>query len=157
MRGDEPPPRVGRLTKRPDFVAAAQGRRFHTERMTVQGLVRPGDAGGAPAATGLRVGLTVTKRVGHAVERNRIKRRLRRAVLDASPPRADMPVDVVVIARRDALTAEYRTLVEDLERALKVVTKPKSATTAGPGRPRATDRSRDPSPTGDERRGPSHA
>ncbi len=168
MSGDESPPPVGRLTKRPDFVAAAQGRRFHTERMTVQGRVRARDAGarsgdGRPAAASgpeaarLRVGFTVTKRVGHAVERNRIRRRLRRAVLDARPPRPDMPVDVVVIARRDALTAEYRTLVEDLERALKVVTKPKSATTAGPGRPRATDRSRDPSPTGDERRGPSHA
>jgi ribonuclease P protein component len=137
--------------------------------MTVQGRVRPGDAG-APAGGGtaagearLRIGFTVTKRVGHAVERNRIRRRLRRAVLDARPPRPDMPVDVVVIARRDALTAEYRVLVEDLERALKVVTRLKNATAAGaagaggPGRPRTPDRSRDPSPTGDERRGPSHA
>jgi ribonuclease P protein component len=171
MRGDETPPPVGRLTKRPDFVAAAQGRRFHTERMTVQGRVRPGDAGAragsgdraagdSPGEARLRVGFTVTKRVGHAVERNRIRRRLRRAVLDARPPRPDMPVDVVVIARRDALTAEYRVLVEDLERALKVVTRPKNATAAGaagPGRPRTPDRSRDPSPTGDERRGPSHA
>ena len=65
---------LGRLTKRPDFVAAASGRRFHTERMTVQARLREG------SGLGLRFGLTVTKRVGHATERNRIKRRLRAAI-----------------------------------------------------------------------------
>ncbi|MFD0464270.1 ribonuclease P protein component [Microvirga aerilata] len=65
---------LGRLTKRPDFVAAASGRRFHTERMTVQARLREG------SGLGLRFGLTVTKRVGHATERNRIKRRLRAAL-----------------------------------------------------------------------------
>ncbi len=71
---------VGRLTKRPDFVAAASGRRFHTERMTVQGRLRERDE------LGLRFGLTVTKKVGHATERNRIKRRLRAAVQEAAEP-----------------------------------------------------------------------
>jgi ribonuclease P protein component len=63
----------GRLTKRRDFLAAATGRRFHTERMTVQGRLRDD-------AEGMRIGFTLTKRVGNAVERNRIKRRLRAAV-----------------------------------------------------------------------------
>ena len=49
---------VGRLTKRPEFLAAATGRRFHTERMSLQGRVRDPDEGLA----GLRIGLTVTKR-----------------------------------------------------------------------------------------------
>lgn len=61
-----------RLKKRTDFVAAASGRRFHTERMSVQGRRRDDDGG-------VRIGLTVTKRVGHATERTRIKRRLREA------------------------------------------------------------------------------
>ncbi len=125
MRGDEPPPPVGRLTKRPDFVAAAQGRRFHTERMTVQGRIRTeADAGG------LRVGLTVTRKVGHATERNRIKRRLREAVKQALTAHADRAMDLVVIARRPALAADYAALVDDLARALHVTSKPKAPASA---------------------------
>jgi ribonuclease P protein component len=131
---------VGRLTKRPDFVAAASGRRFHTERMTVQGRLR-GDDG-----RGLRVGLTVTKKVGHATERNRIKRRLRTAVQLAAVEYLDARTDVVVIGRRDILTADYRLLIDDLRRALRVVTKPKSARPAEPS-----------PPTDGERRGTPHA
>jgi ribonuclease P protein component len=131
---------VGRLTKRPDFVAAASGRRFHTERMTVQGRLRGDDA------LGLRVGLTVTKKVGHATERNRIKRRLRTAVQLAAAEYLDARTDVVVIGRRDILTADYRLLIDDLRRALRVVTKPKSLRPAEP-----------PPPTDGERRGTSHA
>jgi len=123
---------VGRLTKRAEFVAAASGRRFHTERMTVQGRLRdetgPG-ASGASCLAGpfLRIGLTVTKRVGHAPERNRIKRRLRTACRLAAPDLASVAADVVVVGRRDILTAAYATLVDDLRRALRVVTKPRTA------------------------------
>jgi ribonuclease P protein component len=131
---------IGRLTKRSDFVAAASGRRFHTERMTVQGRLRGQDR------VGLRIGLTVTKKVGHATERNRIKRRLRAAVQAAGAAHAKLDVDVVVIGRRDILTADYRVLLEDLRRALAVVTKPRSA------RPGTSLPS-----TGDDRRGTSHA
>src|SRR3954470_4771898 len=131
---------VGRLTKRPDFVAAASGRRFHTERMTVQGRLRSDDG------QGLRVGLTVTKKVGHATERNRIKRRLRNAVRLAAADYLDARTDVVVIGRRDILTTDYRLLIDDLRRALRVVTKPKSARPAEPS-----------PPTDGERRGTSHA
>jgi ribonuclease P protein component len=111
---------IGRLTKRTDFVAAASGRRFHTERMTVQGRLR-GDDG-----LGLRFGFTVTKKVGGAPERNRIKRRLRVAVAAAAGRHAGTDVDVVVIGRRDLLTAAFEAIVQDLERALRVVSKPKS-------------------------------
>ncbi len=108
--------------------------------MTVQGRLRDGDA------SGLRFGFTVTKRVGHAVERNRIKRRLRAAVLDASGSHADMPADVVVIGRRDALSADYEALVEDIRRALRIVTKPKTKRSGEP-----------PRSAGEERRKPPHA
>jgi ribonuclease P protein component len=124
--------RVGRLTKRSEFVAAASGRRFHTERMTVQGLVRPSDAGSQDLLPSLRVGFTVTKRAGHATERNRMRRRLRAAALEALGPRSDVPADLVVIARRPVLTAEFRSLVADLERAVAVVTKPKPRANAEP-------------------------
>lgn len=145
---------VGRLTKRADFVAAASGRRFHTERMTVQGRARA--EGETVAPTGLRFGFTVTKRVGHATERNRIKRRLRTAALVAAASHADMAADVVVIARRDALAAAYAVLVQDLERALQAVTRP-SESRARQSRTTGLSRTSLPSSTGDERRGPPHA
>jgi ribonuclease P protein component len=128
---------VGRLTKRQDFVAAASGRRFHSGRMTVQGRLRDD-------ADGLRFGLTVTKKVGHATERNRIKRRLRQAVKQAalrlSPALASVSADIVVIARRDALAADYHNLIDDIGRALHVVTKPKSGPAGGSGRQSTPDR-----------------
>ena len=143
MRDDRAGLELGRLTKRPDFVAAASGRRFHTERMTVQARLREG------SGLGLRVGLTVTKRVGHATERNRIKRRLRTASQAAGRDYATVNADVVIIGRRDILTADYHMLVDDLRRALRVVTKPKSA-------PAERPLSSSPPTTG-ERRGHSHA
>ena len=135
---------IGRLTKRPDFLAAASGRRFHTERMSVQGRLRGEDG------QGLRFGLTVTKKVGHATERNRIKRRLRAAVQEAASGHEATNVDVVVIGRRDILTADYPVLVEDLRRALKIVTKPQ---VQRDGRS-PTGRTRPPSPSGEGRKNP---
>jgi ribonuclease P protein component len=138
MRDERAQTSIGRLTKRPEFLAAAAGRRFHTERLTVQGLLREDDT------LGLRCGLTVTKRVGHATERNRIRRRLRAAVERAATGHLDRNLDVVVIGRREALSAPYEALVEDLERALKSVAKPKSMKSHS-------------SPTDGDRRGISHA
>ena len=135
---------IGRLTKRPDFVAAATGRRFHTERMTVQARLREG------SGLGLRFGLTVTKRVGHATERNRIKRRLRAAIPTAGQDYANIDADIVVIGRRDILTADFDLLIDDLRRALRAVTRPKSASPAERHPPSS------PPPNG-ERRGHSHA
>ena len=113
--------RIGRLTKRSEFVAAASGRRFHTERMTVQGLLRrDGTQASEPR---LRIGFTVTKRAGRATERNRMRRRLRAAALEALRADTDVAVDVVVIARRPVLGADYRALVADLKRAVAAVTK----------------------------------
>ncbi|SFJ31302.1 ribonuclease P protein component [Methylobacterium brachiatum] len=121
---------IERLKKRPDFLATAEGRRFHTERMTAQGRLRD-----PQAADGLRLGFTITKRVGHAVERNRIRRRLRAAVSLVAPDLpgevAGLPADIVLIARRPALTAPFETLAEDLRRAIPTVTRP--ATPRPPG------------------------
>lgn len=110
---------IGRLTKRPEFLAAQAGKRFHTARITLQGLLRD-DAGG------LRFGLTVTKRVGHATERNRIRRRLRAALPRAASGHLDRAADIVVIGRRDALGVPFEVLVDDLARGLRAVTKPKT-------------------------------
>lgn len=133
MRGAGRPRPFERLTKRKDFVAAASGRRFHTERMTVQGRLRD-DAEGAGAA--LRFGVTVTKKVGHAVERNRIKRRLRAAFGEAigagAAPSGEPPLDVVLVARRPALSAGYDALVADVAASLGKVSRPGAPRTGGP-------------------------
>jgi ribonuclease P protein component len=107
--------------------------------MTVQGRLREADFG-------LRFGLTVTKRVGHATERNRIKRRLRTVCQKAGLDYRHVDVDIVIIGRRDILTADYDLLIDDLRRALRVVTKPKTI--------RSEDRPASSSPpTNGERRG----
>jgi ribonuclease P protein component len=141
-----------RLTKRAEFLAVAAGRRFHTGRMTVQGLVREAGSACDPqavdessSAPGLRVGLTVTKRVGHATERNRIRRRLRAAIAQAAVPHADAPLDVVLVGRRDALSAAFPQLVADLSRALPAVAKGKPDQSSGAARLPRSAKSEQPS------------
>jgi ribonuclease P protein component len=112
--------------------------------MSVQARLREG------SGLGLRFGLTVTKRVGHATERNRIKRRLRAAIPTAGQDYANLDADIVVIGRRDILTADFDLLIDDLRRALRAVTRPKSAPSAERHPPSS------PPPNG-ERRGHSHA
>ena len=138
---------IERLTKRPDFLAAAEGRRFHTERMSAQGRLRTSD--GPP---GLRLGFTITKRVGHATERNRIRRRLRAAVTlvaaDLPGDLATLPADIVLIARRPALNAPFEALAEDLRRALPVVTRPAAPRPPGQGRGKRSANTSGDRPTG---------
>ncbi|SFK49994.1 ribonuclease P protein component [Methylorubrum salsuginis] len=138
---------IRRLRRRPDFLAAAGGRRFHTERMSAQGRLREPDEerDGAPAE-GLFLGFTITKRVGHATERNRIRRRLRSALALAADGAPEIGADVVVIARRPAIDAPFESLVEDLRRALRSVTRqpgPKSQSSDRPNPARGPRRGRD--------------
>jgi ribonuclease P protein component len=65
----------------------------------------------------VRIGYTVTKKIGGAVVRNRLKRRLRAAAADVVPASAPAGSDVVLIGRQGGLTAEFTALKRDLERA----------------------------------------
>jgi len=105
-----------RLLKHADFqrVYETGGRQF-TGNMTVFFLRRALDA--APAE-GRRVGLTVGKVLGGAVERNRIKRRMREAVR-LSPP-CDAPIDVVFNPRKSVLTLSFGELLSEVSRGLKL-------------------------------------
>ena len=69
-------------------------------------LVAPGPG---PRA---RVGLTVSRKVGNAVVRNRVKRWLREAVRSVGAPGA--PVDIVVVARPEAAPAGFQALRDEL-------------------------------------------
>ncbi|HSG57532.1 MAG TPA: ribonuclease P protein component, partial [Paracoccaceae bacterium] len=65
------------LTKRADFLAANRGLRNARPGFVL--LTRPNDG------RGMRFGITVTKKVGNAVVRNRMKRRFRELLRDALP------------------------------------------------------------------------
>ncbi|MGH6998864.1 MAG: ribonuclease P protein component, partial [Phenylobacterium sp.] len=107
--------RHARLTERKQFLAAAEhGRRFRSPAFTAQ--VR--DAAGEEGRHGLRLGLTASRKVGDAVERNRIRRRLRAAAQQALAAQADRPCDLVIVARREVLTAPFSALIADLSVAL---------------------------------------
>jgi ribonuclease P protein component len=102
-----------RLKRRADFLAAATGAKSPAGPFVLQARARDDDGRG-PA----RVGFTVTKKTGNAVERNRIRRRLRELVrLSASPMRAGH--DYVLIGRRGALNAPFEKMTDDFTRALK--------------------------------------
>ena len=70
-------------------------------------------------AKAVRVGVTASRKIGGAVERNRAKRRLR-AIAAALLPLYGLPGnDYVLVARRDVLTKGYESLVKDLAHALR--------------------------------------
>jgi ribonuclease P protein component len=64
-----------------------------------------------------RFGFTVTKAIGGAVERNRIRRRLKAAGTALAPSCARAGHDYVLIARKSALEIPFDALKKDLERA----------------------------------------
>jgi ribonuclease P protein component len=104
---------LAHIRQRHEFkAAAAKGRRFRTSAFTAQTL-----AHGQPE-TGLRLGLTASRHTGTATERNRIRRRLRAAAQLAGASRAQAPLDLVLVARREALSAPFATLADDIAKAI---------------------------------------
>ncbi len=74
-----------------------------------------------PVTEAARVGFTVTRKIGNAVARNRIRRRLKEAVRAAEPLEARADCDYVLMARREALTRPFGDLVDDLRRAFRAI------------------------------------
>lgn len=92
---------IGRMKNRKDFLAVQKGRRLRGPYFLLETAAR-GDGDG-PA----RVGFTVTRKQGNAVERNRIRRRLREAIrLEPALPFQNGH-DYVFVARRDAMSAPF--------------------------------------------------
>lgn len=103
---------IWRITERRDFLAANRGRRVPTPVFV---LLTHDRGEGAPQ----RVGFTVTKKLGNAVARNRIKRRLRALAREMLPEHGVPHADHVLIARDAALTAPFEELRAHLSRALR--------------------------------------
>jgi len=96
------------LTRRPEFLAVAKGRRHHAALFTIQVLARNDGVENA------RFGLTVTAKTGNSVERNRIKRRLRDVIRNKVRLVAFPGNDYVLIGRRGLLDAPYETIIAEL-------------------------------------------
>lgn len=115
---------IGKLRKRAEFQAARKGRRAETPAFTLQAAERRDEPDPSPA----KVGLTVTKKVGSAPERNRIKRRLRALVREAGPACDLRPrTSYVLFARREALAHPFAELARDLARAVAAAHMPRKA------------------------------
>ena len=107
-------PRSGRLLRHADFERVyKQGRRHFSSHLTAFYFNRADEGG-------WRVGFTVSRALGGAVERNRMKRRLRESVRRCWP-QVSLPVDVVVNPKKSVLKAEFAELVAEMQRAFDVV------------------------------------
>jgi ribonuclease P protein component len=103
------------LTKRRDFLAANAGKRAPMPGFVL--LMRPRDDGD-PA---MRVGFTVTKKIGNAVVRNRMKRRLRALARELLPAEGRPGADHVLIGREGGIERDYAALRAELSKALRKV------------------------------------
>jgi len=120
-------PRAARLLRHADFERVyKQGRRHFSASMTVFYWPRPEVSVAAPAGRraentpGLRVGFTVGRVLGGAVERNRIKRRMREAVRMTRPV-AGVAADVVINPKKALLTADFCDVLSEVKRAFAVI------------------------------------
>lgn len=101
-------PRV--LTRRSDFLAANRGL-----RVSRPGFVLLANPNGGE---GQRFGITVTKRIGNAVVRNRMKRRFRALLREMLPAQGLPDTDHVLIGREGGIERDFAKLREELAMAL---------------------------------------
>jgi ribonuclease P protein component len=101
-----------RLRQRADFLAAASGTKITAPAFLLQARKRSDDGP-------VRFGFTVSKKVGSAVVRNRVRRRLREVVRLAAGKRTRSGHDYVLVGRRAALQLPFDRIVQDFDGALR--------------------------------------
>jgi len=101
---------VSVLTKRADFLAANKGLRNARAGFVL--LTRPN------GGQGIRYGITVTKKIGNAVVRNRMKRRFRELLRAALPHHGLPDHDHVLIGRAGGVERDFQTMASELEKVL---------------------------------------
>ena len=116
-------PRSAHLLRHADFERVyKQGRRHFSPSMTVFYLQRSRGEHKSSPAIGPRVGFTVGRAFGGAVQRNRLKRRLREAVR-LSKPWPSLDVDVVINPKKPALTMDFEPLMNEVRQAFVTIEK----------------------------------
>src|ERR1051326_7725053 len=110
----QPFPRSSRLLKHADFQTVYKQGRKHFSSNVVAFYFQSGRSGGP------RVGLTVGKVLGGAVERNRIRRRMR-AALSRHLSALEKPVDLVLHPRKSVLTMDFAVLEAEVAQVFAAV------------------------------------
>ena len=107
------------LKNRSDFLRiASKGKKVVTDAMVVQ-AAHSHDS----AEYNIRIGYTASKKTGNAVDRNRIKRRMRAAAREIITQYGQPGIDYVLIGRRFCVQSPYDTLCKDLENAIHQLNK----------------------------------
>ena len=100
------------ITKRSDFLAANRGKRYATSGFVLLVRDRQNDD---PVK---RLGITITKKVGNAVVRNRMRRRFRELAREMLADKGKVGADHVLIGRDGGIERDFGELRADLEKAL---------------------------------------
>lgn len=104
---------LGRLLRRAEFLgAAAQGKKWVAPGVIVQLHLQP-------AQDSIKLGLTASRKVGGAVERNRARRRLRALAHELLPKSGLPPCNIVFIAKTATISRSAADLRKDVEWCLK--------------------------------------
>jgi ribonuclease P protein component len=115
------------LQRRSEFLRIRHGLRCATAAFVIEGKSRAGwSPPVAVPAPVVRFGLTVTKQLGGAVVRNRIRRRLKSALQQVDAGCTKPGFDYVVIARQLAETRRHSDLIADLAAAFQKLHRPGS-------------------------------
>lgn len=126
-------PRAGMRLGRADFERVYKlGRRHFSASITVFYLERQPGSDARASGRGMRIGFTVSRALGGAVERNRMKRRLREAVR-LTRPFPGGSVDVVINPKKVVRTVDFGILRNEVGKAFVVIEKKLASRQAGTG------------------------
>lgn len=120
---------IATMSRRADFLAANRGRRAPMPGFVL--LVRDRQDG----SEAMRLGITVTKKIGGAVVRNRMKRRFRALARALLPAQGVPGADHVLIGREGGIERDYAALQSELAKALRKLREPAKPGEDAPRRP----------------------